>query len=120
MNSTFSHNGHSNHSNYSNHSNHSNGLGATSPAWLLQSVQQFFQGVNWENQSPAIQSLRLAAAQPNQTLSLLLPVNQFFSAFNWDDPVNQSMPAANIQAEADAKADDFTLDDFSSLFYLAF
>jgi hypothetical protein len=119
MNSTFSHNGHSNHStylNHSNHPNHSNGLGATSPAWLLQSVQQFFQGVNWENQSPEIQSLRLAAAQPNQTLSLLLSVNQFFSTFNWDDMVNRSIPVVNSRLEANAKADDFTLDDFSSLF----
>jgi len=107
MNPAFSQNG---------NSNHSNGLRASSPAWLTQSVQQFFQGINWENHPPEIQHLRLAAAQPNQTLSLLLPVNQFFSAFNWDGTVNRSMPVANIQAEANAKADDFTLDDFSSLF----
>ncbi|MBW4468574.1 MAG: hypothetical protein KME07_24380 [Pegethrix bostrychoides GSE-TBD4-15B] len=88
--------------------------GAASPAWLKQSVQQFLQGVNWDNQPLEIQNLRRAAARPNQQLSLLLPVNQFFSAFSWDSAA-QPMAAPSLP-DADASTDAFTLDDFSGLF----
>ena len=90
---------------------------AASSAWLRQPVQQFLLGVNWDNQPLAIQTLRLAAAQPNQTLSLLLPVDQFFSVFNWDGKAS-GLPGQVAQPlpDADTKADAFTLNDFSGLF----
>lgn len=89
---------------------------ACPPNWLRQSVQQFLQGVNWDNQPPEIQTLRIAAAQPDQQLSLLLPVNQFFGAFSWEGQApspgssfSQALPDADTAAA-------FTLDDFSGLF----
>jgi hypothetical protein len=89
---------------------------SASPAWLKQSVQQFLLHVNWDNQPPDLQTLRLAAAQPNQQLSLLLPVNQFFGIFNWDGPASGQPLAAAALPDADTKADAFTLNDFSGLF----
>lgn len=94
-----------------------NGSSSKAPqAWLKQSVQQFLQGVNWDNQPAEIQTLRLAAAQPDQKLSLLLPVNQFLAAFNWDGAAIRQSRAASALPDADSKADAFTLDDLSSLF----
>lgn len=88
---------------------------AGSPAWLKQSVQQFLLGVNWENQPAEIQSLRLAAAQPHQTLSLMLPVYQFLAACNWDGTSRQPVATSPLP-DADSEDDAFTLDNFSGLF----
>lgn len=96
-----------------------NGLDAAPQGWLKQSVQQFLQGVNWDNQPPDIQTLRLAAAQPNQQLSLLLSVNQFFGAFGWEGSagLGAGLPQGLASLpDADTAADAFTLDDFSGLF----
>jgi hypothetical protein len=95
-----------------------NGSSNVPPPWLKQSVQQFLQGVNWDNQPAEIQSLRLAAAQPDQQLSLMLPVSQFLAAFNWDGAMRQSLSttvSASGLPDADT-TDAFTLDDLSELF----
>lgn len=85
--------------------------------WLQSSVQTFFTGFNWENQSPEVQELKLQALQGSNTpLSLTLSVNQFFGAINWEGvaaaaPVVLTPPTSSV-----AVANDLTLDDFSSLF----
>jgi hypothetical protein len=83
-------------------------------AWLKQSVQQFFNAVNWENHSLEIQTLRLAAQSESQPCSLLLTVNQFFSTINWEgDAATPPKPTPSPATSADSI---FTLDDFSDLF----
>lgn len=84
-----------------------------SEAWLQASVQSFFTAINWDDNPPEVQQVRLAT--DNSPLSLTLSVSQFFTAVNWDGsaiaaptPVQPSVVAP--------KATDLTLDDFSSLF----
>lgn len=85
-----------------------------SQAWLKQTVQQFFNGINWDNHPPEIQQLRSVQGDA-QLLSLLLTVNQFFSAVNWDDS-SVASPLPLPAPAADAEADTFTLEDLSDLF----
>ena len=93
--------------------------------WLQQTVQQFFNGFNWEDQPPEVQELRAAAQADNAApLSLKLTVNQFFGAINWDGNRAIALPThAELSFPEDLTAidvppddDGFTLDDFSGLF----
>lgn len=85
---------------------------------LHQTVQQFFQQINWDDQPPEIQILQQPTiAGKDQPLSLLLTVNQFFSAIPWDgDPGAMSPSPIAEPLSRDETADSFTLDDFSGLF----
>lgn len=85
----------------------------SSQAGLKQTVQQFFNAVNWENHSPQIQTL-LAAAQGEPQSSMLLTVSQFFSTINWDSDAAMA-PSPNAVSASQAN-DIFTLEDFSDLF----
>jgi len=95
-------------------------------SWLQQTVQQFFNGFNWEDHPPEVQELR-AASQANdaEPLSLKLTVSQFFGSINWDgNPAIAPSIHAELtftedlsEIEAPNPDDDgFTLDDFSGLF----
>lgn len=94
--------------------------GAASPqAWLKQTVQQFFSSVNWDDQPPEIQHLRLANAQAEpQSLSRFLTVSQFFNSFNWvgDSSVSTASPSQFLVEPVADTNNVFTLDDFSDLF----
>ncbi|WP_421655738.1 hypothetical protein [Leptothermofonsia sp. ETS-13] len=98
---------------------HTNGSKARhlSQSWMQISVQKFFTAINWEDNPPEIQQVRLAASEPNNisTLSMTMNVSQFFAALNWDGneiaAVTQDQPS--IQPP---KPDEITLDDFSNLF----
>jgi hypothetical protein len=88
--------------------------GATARSgWLQQSVQQFFNTVNWDNQPPEIQLWLNAAPEAAQTSSLFLTVGQFFGALNWEGS-HVAAPLKPIES-AEVK-NEFTLDDFSDLF----
>ncbi|WNZ22811.1 hypothetical protein HJG54_08050 [Leptolyngbya sp. NK1-12] len=95
-----------------------NGAAAHSPqAWLKQTVQQFFGSINWEDQPPEIQHLRLVNAQTDpQPLSLFLTVDQFFSAFNWAGDGTRPTPQPLIEPMPNSESNGFTLEDFSDLF----
>ncbi len=102
---------------------HSNGAAAhANRSWLRQTVQQFFQQINWEDHPPEIHILRQPTAEgQDPSLSLLLTVNQFFSAINWEghsvamspNPIAESFPITDSTTE---ETDPFTLEDFSGLF----
>jgi hypothetical protein len=101
---------------------HTNGNGSTpkSQSWLHHSVQKFFSGINWEDQPPEVQEIKLnimeAAAQGQPTtLSLQLSVSQFFSAIAWDGTPVAAAPNNFLTPEA-STANSFTLEDFTDLF----
>lgn len=93
---------------------HTNGSSVyPSRAWLKQTVQHFFNTVNWDDHPPEVQSLRLTGQDEPKT-SLLLTVNQFFSTINWEgDAASPPKPNSVWTAEA---TDTLTLEDFSDLF----
>lgn len=101
---------------------HTNGSskGVKSQTWLQMPVHKFFMGVNWEDQPPEVQEIKLtsleAAVQGNSaSLSLTLSVNQFFSAIPWDG-IPMGSPAESVTPEATSDDGGLTLDDFSGLF----
>ncbi|NJO77130.1 MAG: hypothetical protein HC827_00465 [Cyanobacteria bacterium RM1_2_2] len=91
-----------------------NGSSAHPPqAWLRQTVQQFFNAINWDDHPPEIQTLRLAARNESHS-PLLLTVSQFFSTINWEgDAAVPLKPPSVASAEAD---DALTLEEFTDLF----
>lgn len=97
---------------------YTNGSKPHSPSWLTASVQQFFSQVNWDDNPPELQELKQTAVQGiSQDLNLTLTVHQFFAAVNWDGAAIASVPESQEVVEsAVAKANEFTLDDFSNLF----
>ncbi|MBF2074432.1 MAG: hypothetical protein IGS50_11820 [Synechococcales cyanobacterium C42_A2020_086] len=87
--------------------------------WLRQSVEQFFSHCNWDNHPPDLQAWQQSAGLGNpEPLSLLLTVQQFLSAVNWEGTqIAAPLPVApNVNAPADQDTDALTLDDFSGLF----
>lgn len=96
------------------------------PTWLQKTVQQFFNGFNWEDQPPEVQELRAASQSGSaEPLSLKLTVSQFFDSINWDGnraiaapPSTDLMFTEDVSAIDTPSSDDdgFTLDDFSGLF----
>jgi hypothetical protein len=95
-----------------------NGATAYPPeAWLKQTVRQFCNAINWDDQPPEIQHLRLSHAEGEaQSLSLFLTVNQFFSSFNWAGDGTAPSPQFRPEPASDPATDTLTLDDFSDLF----
>jgi hypothetical protein len=94
-------------------------------SWLQQTVQQFFNGFNWEDQPPEVQQLRAASqADDAAPLSLKLTVSQFFGSINWEGnrsiaaPIHQELtfPEDLLAIDVPPEDDGFTLDDFSGLF----
>ena len=86
--------------------------------WSNVSVQQFFQAVNWEDNPPEIQEIRLNASQgESTTLSMMLTVSQFFTAINWDGTTIAAASTPNGAVKRQPlPSDQLTLDDFSKLF----
>ncbi len=97
---------------------HTNGSKIRHPSqsWMQISVQEFFTAINWEDNPPEVQQVKLAASEPNSvsTLSMTMSVSQFFAALNWDG--NAIATAPQNQPSQQPKPDEITLDDFSSLF----
>ncbi len=87
-------------------------------AWLTASVQEFFQGINWENQSQQVQDIKQAVRQGAVTsLDLSLSVSQFLGAIPWDGgAIAPSSVIADISLDDSSPANNLTLEDFSSLF----
>jgi hypothetical protein len=86
-------------------------------SWLQLSVQTFFTGFNWEDQSPEVQELKLQSMQGSNTpLSLTLSVHQFFGAINWEGAAATPSVTVATPTQPVPKANDLTLDDFSNLF----
>lgn len=84
-------------------------------SWLQSSVQQFFSRVNWDDNPPEVQEIKLTSQASPGPLSLTLSVNQFLAAFNWDDTTIAAAPSQpSIPVPSDNR--DLTLEDFSSLF----
>lgn len=82
--------------------------------WLQLSVQTFFAGFNWNDDSPTVQAIKQTAAQSNgEPLSLTLTVSQFFAAIPWDSVSTMSVKSDLSTSKPD---DQFTLEDFSGLF----
>lgn len=83
-------------------------------AWQRDSVKTFFTGINWDDQPPAIQEIKLSAEDSNAPLSLTMSVCQFFATINWAD-IAIAAPTA-VQPTPPPANDELTLDDFSGLF----
>lgn len=93
-----------------------NGANGAHPlqAWLNQTVQQFFGGINWADHPPELQQLRLATHLDQPQSLNLLTVNQFFNAMNWEG--NTVAPLNLSEAPANSEVDAVTLEDFFELF----
>lgn len=101
---------------------HTNGNGSipysTDESWLKLTAKEFFSGINWDNNPPEVQELKVSASQGEVApLSLLLSVNQFFAAVNWDGMAIAPPPiSASLEPNSGKEAKDFTLEEFSDLF----
>ncbi|AFY67430.1 hypothetical protein [Geitlerinema sp. PCC 7407] len=95
-----------------------NGGTPRTEAWLTASVQEFFQGINWDNQSQQIQDIKQAVRHGAVTsLDLSLPVSQFLGAIPWDGgAIAPPSAIADISFDDSSPASNLTLEDFSSLF----
>lgn len=98
-------------------------------SWLHQTTQSFFSSINWDDNPPEVEQVRLDATSSDGPLSLMLTVRQFFTSVNWDGTASsRAIPAGialRIAPEVDLPlsieppqpaANAFTLDDFSDLF----
>lgn len=95
---------------------HTNGSAAGMLPWLKHSVQQFFQGFNWDNLPPSVETTSPSSAPAtvdlDAPLSLTLSVSQFFGAVAWDgsraigSPVRVEEPVL-----APAPENNFTIDN---------
>lgn len=88
----------------------------TAESWLRQTVQQFFAGINWENNPPEIQTLKQTTLDTARPLSLTLKVGQFFATVNWEGSSIAALPQQDESTSSSPPADAFTLDEFSDLF----
>jgi hypothetical protein len=95
-----------------------NGGTLRTEAWLTASVQEFFQGINWDNQSQQIQDIKQAVRQGSvASLDLSLPVSQFLGAIPWEGgAIAPPSAIADISFDDRSPASNLTLEDFSSLF----
>jgi len=86
--------------------------------WLQRSVGEFFTGINWDLQPLEIQQIKQAAWQgSSEPLSQMLSVTKFFSCFVWEgNQVAAPVPDRSKPAAESGSSNEFTLDDFSSLF----
>lgn len=96
--------------------------GMQSASWLKQSVQQFFQAVNWDGRAlapPPTDDTTLTPAAPVSTaLSLTMKVSDYFDAIPWDGIPVIAAPIFLDSPEESAPTpqDNVTLDDFFSSF----
>ncbi len=88
--------------------------------WLQRSVGEFFTAINWDLQPLEVQQIKQAGEAvwqgSKEPLSQMLSVTQFFSCFAWEgNKVAAPVPDTSKPA-AQEGSNEFTLDDFSSLF----
>ncbi|MEB3231398.1 MAG: hypothetical protein VKJ64_10340 [Leptolyngbyaceae bacterium] len=86
-------------------------------AWLTESVQDFFSGVNWENvKTPPPPLPTMTSGERN--LNPNMTVGEFFGAIPWEGVLAIApLPSVDLfEAEAEPVADDITLDDFFGSF----
>lgn len=97
-----------------------NGTAPKPPVWASLTVQEFFRAVNWEDNPPEVQEIKLNLSQGENTeLSMMLTVGQFFEAVNWEGTAIAAAPIPNepgLEAPLAAPVMNFTLEDFSDLF----
>ncbi len=92
----------------------------SSPDWRIQPLKVFWQSVNWENR-PITQVSNTSNGKVTQTLSLLMPVKEYFRAISWTGipAIAASTPEKlNVIPSIDdnsATLEDF-LDDVSKFF----
>lgn len=86
--------------------------------WLQRSVEEFFTAINWDLQTREVQQIKQAALQgSSEPLSQMLSVSQFFSCFAWEGKkVAAPVPDSSKPLAAESGTNEFTVDDFSSLF----
>lgn len=104
------------------HTNGSTPHHSTAEQWLKQTAREFFGAINWDNNPPEVQELKLVAAQAGlqnepTELSMLWSLSQFFNAINWDG-AEIAAPSTTSAPDIDASAgpQKFTLEDFADLF----
>ncbi len=105
---------------------HNNGSAAIapSPAWLQESVREFFTNINWENRvivqptpAPTLELLDdLGTAPVGIQLHLAMRVNEYFGAIPWDGLPIVAAPPPVEEVVVEQENTGFTLDDFSDLF----
>lgn len=89
-------------------------LGPTE-SWKIQSVQNFFSEINWEN--VAVQMPLPTVKSGERTVNPNMTVSDFFSAISWEGEMVIAAPSAiEMNLPEEDEADDLTLDDFSGLF----
>lgn len=92
-----------------------------SKSWLQQTTRSFFSSINWDDNPPEVEQVRLDATSSDGPLSLMLTVRQFFTSVNWDGTSSSKAIALELNLPLSAEppqsaANAFTLDDFSDLF----
>ncbi|WP_448598237.1 hypothetical protein [Thermoleptolyngbya sp.] len=90
-------------------------------SWLQQTTHSFFSSINWDDNPPDVEQVRLDATSSDGPLSLMLTVRQFFTSVNWDGTSSGKAIAPEVDLPLSAEppqpaANAFTLDDFSDLF----
>ncbi|QQE66858.1 hypothetical protein GFS31_35620 [Leptolyngbya sp. BL0902] len=100
---------------------HSSASQSANQPWMRETVQAFFEGVNWSG--VAMRSAASATAIGDPSLGGEMPLNltvgQFFETMSWEGKPTIGVPIAPLEAPSsttDMPSDDLTLDDFSSLF----
>lgn len=89
--------------------------------WRLQPLRSFWQGVNWENRAIASATITSINGRGALTLSLLLPVREYFRAISWTGipeiaaATFEPKLASNPIDESNETLEDF-LDDISKFF----
>lgn len=92
-------------------------IAGISKEWLRRSVGEFFTAINWDLQPLEVQQIKQAAWQGSkEQLSQMLSVSQFFSCFAWEGKQVAAPVPDKSEPAAEEGSNEFTLDDFSSLF----
>ncbi|MDG2617958.1 hypothetical protein P7L53_17085 [Thermoleptolyngbya sichuanensis XZ-Cy5] len=91
------------------------------PSWLHQTTYSFFSSINWDDNPPEVEQVRLDATSSDGPLSLMLTVRQFFTSVNWDGASSSRAIAPEVDLSLSSEppqpaANAFTLEDFSDLF----
>ncbi|MBF2087281.1 hypothetical protein [Thermoleptolyngbya sp. C42_A2020_037] len=90
-------------------------------SWLHQTTHSFFSSINWDDNPPEVEQVRLDATSSDGPLSLMLTVRQFFTSVNWDGASSRRAIAPEVDLSLSSEppqpaTNAFTLDDFSDLF----
>lgn len=78
--------------------------------WLCLTVEDFFSQNNWSGQARKTQATR--------SLSMTMPVSEFFGIFGWESQAQVAVPSVPKSAPKKpvSSSDDFTIANLSNLF----